>query len=356
MKIERLTFIPHRLKRRFPWQTASYSADMVEAFYVKIETDSGLIGIGAASVMPSSRSDPFEAGLEVIQSATTALFLGKDPLFIEALMLALERSVQGYGRHKVAVELALYDLAGKAHNVPVSTLLGGRTRELIPVLKMLGMGTPEWMAERAGLFVSQGYRYLKVKLGAGLERDRERFSAVRKTVGSDVILTGDFNGAYDAATAIKVIEALAPDGLAMAEQPVPAGDLVGMAAVTQAVRPIVLADQSVRSPKDVFEVARAGAAKAVSIKLLKFGGIRGSLAVAEVCQSAGLTCHVGGTATSRLVEAAQAHFVSATPAIVTPCEIGEFEELDGDPVEGLEVIDGAVRVPTGPGLGVQLKI
>jgi len=65
---------------------------------------------------------------------------------------------------------------------------------------------------------------------------------------------------------------------------------------------------------------------------------------------------VGGMATSCLIDAAQAHFIAATPSVVTPCEIGEFEALEGDWVEGLEVVNGSVRVPTGPGLGVRLTL
>ena len=90
--------------------------------------------------------------------------------------------------------------------------------------------------------------------------------------------------------------------------------------------------------------------------MLKLGGIRKSQAVVKACESMGLACHVGGTGTTRLVEAAQAHFISATPGIIVPCEIGEFEELDGDLVDGFEVVDGAIRVPDGPGLGVGLAI
>jgi L-alanine-DL-glutamate epimerase-like enolase superfamily enzyme len=353
MKIREIVFLPHRLKRKYRWQTASYTADYVELFYVTILTDHGLTGIGAASVMPS-RGDPLQTGIAALKSVVDALFMNRDPLEIDDLMELLDQRVHGFVRHKAGIEIALYDLFGKAQNASVSTLLGGNKRLAIPVLKMLGMGTPEWMAERASQFAKQGYRYLKVKLGAGFANDLDRFVAVRKSVGGRVTLTGDFNGAYDAATAIQVIEKLAADGLAMVEQPVPPSDLAGMAEVRRAVKPLVLADQSVNSPQDVVDVAKMGAAGAVSIKLLKLGGIRKSAAVARACQSHGLSCHVGGTGTSRLVEAAQAHFISATPAVIVPCEIAEFEELDGDLVAGLEVVDGAVRVPSGPGLGVSL--
>jgi L-alanine-DL-glutamate epimerase-like enolase superfamily enzyme len=356
MKIEKLTFIPHRLKRRGRWQTASYTADFVDVFYVKIQTDDGPTGIGAGSVIPNSRSDPFTEGLEAVKAAANSLFVGQDPLQVGVLMTALHRAVPRYVRHKAGIELALYDLMGKAFNVSLSTLLGGTTREVIPVIRMLALGNPEEMAETAVKFIEQGYRHLKVKLGTDPAGDLERFKTLRSAVGPDITLTVDFNGAYDAATAIKAIASLVAHGLAMVEQPVPGTDLKGMAAVTQAVEPIVLADQGVQSAPEVFQVARENVAKAVSIKLLKFGGLRESLAAARVCEAAGLICHVGGTASSGLVDAAQAHFISATPSVVTPSEIGEFEALDGDLVEGLQIVNGHLRVPTGPGLGVSLRV
>ena len=212
------------------------------------------------------------------------------------------------------------------------------------------------MAETASKYISEGYRHLKVKLGTGPDGDLERFKTVRNAVGPDVTLTVDFNGAYDAATAIKVIACLAPEGLGMVEQPVQGGDLAAMAEVKRAVESVILADQGVQTAEDVFQIARDQIADAVSIKLLKFGGLQESIAAARVCAAAGLRCHVGGMATSSLVDAAQVHFVSATGNVVMPAEVAEFTALDGDLVEGLEVIDGAVCVPTGPGLGVRLTM
>ena len=355
MKIASIAFFPHRLKRKYRWQTASYSADAVQVFYVKLQSDSGLTGLGATSVMPKEDAT-FQPGLDALKAATQKLFVGRDGLDCDALMSDLERQVPGYTRHLVAVEMALLDLAAKAVAVSLSTYLGGRHHESIPVLKMLGMASTEFMAQRAAQFVEQGYRFLKIKLGAGAATDLERFKAVREAAGSGVSFTADFNGGYDAPTAIRVIDRLTPDGLTMVEQPVPAEDVAGMAMVNKSVTPLVLADQSVNTPEDVARIAEAKAARAVSIKLLKLGGIRKSRSVVQACQSMGLACHVGGTGTTRLVEAAQAHFISATPGIIVPAEIAEFEELDGDLVDGFEVIGGALRLPGGPGLGVNLTI
>ena len=354
MKIDQLDFIVHRLKRRGRWQTASYTADYVDVFYVKIHTDDGVTGIGAGSVVPNVRGDPFGAGLDAVRAAATELFIGKDPRQIAPLFSALHRAVPGYTRHKAGIELGLFDLLGKAYNVPLSTLLGGGTRQSIPALKMLSMGSAAEMGETAATYIREGYRNLKVKLGTGAADDLERFKAVRSAVGPDVTLTVDFNGAYDAAAATAVIAMLEPLGLALVEQPVKGTDLNGMAEVKRAVRPAVLADQEVQTAADVFQIARDQIADAVSIKLLKFGGLQESVAAARVCAAAGLRCHVGGMATSSLVDAAQVHFISATANVTMPSEVAEFTALDGDLIEGLEFVDGAVRVPTGPGLGVRL--
>jgi L-Ala-D/L-Glu epimerase len=354
IKITEISFLPHTLKRKHRWQTASYSADSVRVFYVQIRSDGGFTGIGAASVMPKD-NPAFAPGIETVRTASN-FFLGRDAGDFESLMRDLEKQVPGFPRHRVALEMALLDLAAKAENKSLSAFLGGRRHETIPVLKMLGMGSTDFMAERASQFVAQGFRYLKIKLGAGLATDMERFEAVKQAAGHGVSFTADFNGAYDAPTAIRVVERLTSEGLTMVEQPVPADDISGMAAVARTVTPLVLADQSVNTPEDVAKIAESGAAKAVSIKLLKLGGIRRSRAVVRACEAAGLLCHVGGTGTTRLVEAAQAHFISATPGILLPAEIAEFEELEGDLVEGLDAVDGAIHVPQGPGLGVSLTL
>jgi L-alanine-DL-glutamate epimerase-like enolase superfamily enzyme len=355
MKIAEITFLPHRLQRKYRWQTASYTADAVQVFFVRLHGENGLTGLGATSVMPKEDAS-FEPGINALKSITQGSFIGRHVHEVDTLMSDLEAHLPGYPRHLVALEMAVLDLAAKTANVSLATFLGGRHRESIPVLKMLGMGSTDFMAGRAAQFAQQGYRFLKIKLGAGPATDLERFKAVKQAVGSDVSFTADFNGAYDAATAIRVIEQLTPDGLTMVEQPVPADDIAGMALVNKSVTPLVLADQSVHTAADVAKIADASAAKAVSIKLLKLGGVRRSRAVVKACEARGLVCHVGGTGTTRLVEAAQAHFISAMPGIIVPSEIAEFEELDGDCVGGFEVVDGVIRVPDGPGLGVSLKV
>jgi L-alanine-DL-glutamate epimerase-like enolase superfamily enzyme len=115
----------------------------------------------------------------------------------------------------------------------------------------------------------------------------------------------------------------------------------------------VMADQVITTPGEALELVRRRAADMLTIKMLN-GGLSAALRMRSICEAASLPYHVGGSATSRVVDAASVHFAAACPASVAWCEIGEFMGLDGDPARGLEVVDGMLRVPEGPGLGVSV--
>src|SRR5512143_1055874 len=129
MKITAIEYIPHRMRRKVRWQTASYSADSLQLFYVKLHTDEDLTGIGAASIMPT-RAAAFEPGIEALRQGTRH-FVGCDPRELDRLMDALDINVPGYRHHKVAVEMALFDLKAKAENISLAQLLGGRRYDTI---------------------------------------------------------------------------------------------------------------------------------------------------------------------------------------------------------------------------------
>src|SRR5687768_10569627 len=101
MKIAGIKFFPHRLKRKYRWQTASYAADAVQVFYVKLQGESGLTGLGATSVMPKEDAT-FQPGIDALKSATQAI-IGCDVADGDSLVIDLERRMPGYPRHLVAV-------------------------------------------------------------------------------------------------------------------------------------------------------------------------------------------------------------------------------------------------------------
>ena len=353
MRITDVVVTPFQMGRRDPtWRTSTYSASVVDGLVVRIDTDEGVSGFGATSAI-RSYGDTTEALAATIREVFAPRIQGKDPFAIEALLADLLDVARDSHHARCAIDLALHDLKGRALEVPVYELLGGAFRTEIRVIRMVGLKEPVAQAKAAAAFVAEGYRALKLKIGSDPDEDVRRVAEVRRAVGDSIVLTVDANGAYDVKTAIRVIKRLEAHGVELAEQPTPYGDMDAMALVSRAVDMPVMADQVVTTPADAVRLVRGQAADMVTIKMLN-GGLSAAVRMRAVCEAAGLPYHVGGSATSRIVDAASVHFAAACPDSVAWCEIGEFMGLDGDPATGLEVVDGMLRVPAGPGLGVSV--
>lgn len=333
------------------WRTSSYGASLVDAFAIEIHTDEGVTGVGGTSIMRIAGETP-EGFVALMNHLIAPFLIGKDPFDIEAIMDELGKVCREPLRAHVGVDLALYDLMGKALNVPVYKLIGGAFRKEVPIIRMVGIKEPAAQAKNAADLVDEGYRYLKLKIGLDPEKDVQRVAAVRKAVGDDVVLTIDANGAYRPSQAIWVLRRLEPLGVVVAEEPTAAWDLDGQARVRGASEIPIMADQSANTMADAINVIKRQSADVLAVKVSKTGGILASKKFLAVAEAANMPCHIGSTATTRLLEAGSMHVAVTMKEIPYGCELGEFEGLEGDPVEGLSVKNGMLRVPEGPGLGV----
>jgi L-alanine-DL-glutamate epimerase-like enolase superfamily enzyme len=141
----------------------------------------------------------------------------------------------------------------------------------------------------------------------------------------------------------------------LCEQPVDADDFEGLALVTRTVPVTVEADEAAGSLREVFELVSRRAVDAVSLKIPKLGGLRNTLAAARLCEAAHIQYRLGAAVGSRLLSAQALHFACAMPGVDYACELGEFDRLLDDPFEGLEVVNGMLTLPSGPGSGVRLQ-
>jgi L-alanine-DL-glutamate epimerase-like enolase superfamily enzyme len=255
---------------------------------------------------------------------------------------------------KFAIEEALLDLQAKRLGTPVFNLMGGLCRTEVPVMRMLGLKSPAETANEAQALVQRGFRYIKLKIGLEERRDIETVRRVREAVGDDVFVSVDANQAYHPMEAVQVLNRMRDCRLGIVEQPVRHDDVRGMAFVRQHVEVPVMADEGVQTAADALRFLETGAMDAVSIKLWKMGGFYKAREIASVCSAANVGVHIGSTAGSQLLEAAQLHFAASIPDLMAGAEIGEFESLSDDPASGLMLTDGALRVPAAPGLGVEI--
>ena len=339
------------LRRAVEWKTARYTKGDIEATVVGITDTAGAVGYGYMPSMSIVGESPLSSE-SLIQALLVPVMKGRSFAGIQPVLHEVEQVLGANFQTKFAIEEALWDLLAKRLQTPLVNLIGGPCRLEVPVMRMLGLKPPQETAAEAKALVEQGYRHVKVKIGLDEKRDLETVRRVRDGIGEDVFLSADANQAYAPMQAVRVLRKLENVSLGLVEQPVRRDDVRGMAFVRQNVSVPIMADEGIETATDALRHIEAGAMDAVSIKLWKMGGLYRGRDIASVCNAANVRVHVGSTAGSQLLEAIQLHFCASLPDLFGGAEIGEFESLTNDPASGLVVENGALRVPSAPGLGV----
>ncbi len=329
-----------------------------ENVLLRLSTDDGLEGLGEAPHMVgvSLKGESPATVLEMLRQRLLPAVFGRSPLDVEAIQQAMEAAVPWNLRAKSAVNLAAFDLAGKALGVPVHALLGGMVRAAVPLSWSVPITDFEAGVREAQEMVARGWRIIKVKLGRPEpDEDVEMVRRIREAVGPGVRLRADANQAYSVKTAIRVARRLERYDVEFFEQPVAWWDLDGMAEVSRATELPIMADESATTVQDALEIARRRAAQILSIYVCSPGGILNSKKVATVAAAAGIAAYVGGALEGPVGAAAGLHFAASTPSVTYGCELGGQFLLKEDVAQTpLVFTDGALQVPTGPGLGVSL--
>ena len=333
----------------------------LEYVIVKIHTDDGITGIGEACTDIGFFGEPIEEVKSALDVHFGPRIIGRDPFDREEILRALD--FRGNNCARSGIDLALHDLMGKALGVPVCTLLGGRSRDRVPVAVEIGGGPPEDMAKLCVECVDNGIRAFKPKIGGIPERDAERLKAIREAVGPSVSIRADANQGFSPKEAIRLCK-LAEKydvGLELLEQPVPYWDLDGMAEVKRSVDTLIEADEAAYTIHDVMNIIRKEAADVINIKIGKAGGLYNAKKIAALAEAAGLKCVLGTAFGLGPKIAAKLHLAASTPIVTDAVEFTEIilhPNLAAEPYGSLFFppldSDGCMPVPTGPGLGIEL--
>jgi len=325
---------------------------------VRLETADGTVGWGEAACLggPTWSEESSESVAATIERYIVPWLVGRDASGIEVLSREMARRVQGNPFARAAVEMALWDLNGRALGVPVHRLLGGRVRDRVPLSWSLAVADAGAEVEEARAKVAGGHRIFKIKTAARpVAEDVERVRRLREAVGPDVSLRVDANQGWDRPTALRAIRALEPYGLDFVEQPVPRWDFEGMAEIGRRVNVPIMADESCFSPQDALQIARLGGVTILGLKVTKSAGIIGTMAISRIAEAAGLGCYVGCMIETSLGTAAYLQVALAAAPVTWGCELFGPLLLKGDVVrEPVRYADGAILAVDGPGLGVEV--
>jgi muconate cycloisomerase len=361
MKITRIETIPIRvpLKAEFAIRSGRGGTHTVSPFLlVKVHTDEGVTGIGEASCTPRWSGEDQFTGAHLIRSYLEPLLQGEDPRQVEQLTQKFRLAFAGNFFTKAAVEMALWDITGKAAGKPVYELLGGRVRDFVTTKWSVSGVEPDKAAEIARWAVAQGFKAMKVKVGIEPESDLARVRAVRAAIGPEIKLGVDANGGWTPENAVKTIERLRECGIYFAEQPIPPEDVAAMAEVRKKIHVPLVADESIYTLQDARMLALLGAADVFSIYVGKAGGIGPAKRITDFAEREGLKCTVGSNLELGVGSAAMIHLAVAARGVTAeeyPCDIiGPFYYEDDIVREPLLVLPGTARPNEKPGLGVEL--
>lgn len=359
------------LRRDHKW--AGLTESIGRYVLVRIEDDAGNIGWGEAPALKDWGGEygryfgESAAIVELVVNRYLApVLIGLPVGNFGSVHQHMARAIKGYPYAKAAIDIACYDLAGRARGMSVHELLGGAVREAIPVTHSIGLMDADAAEREAAQVADEGIRTIKIKVGVEPMRDIEIVRRVRGAVGDQVKLCVDANEGYATpGQAISAIRRMEKFDLLYAEQPV--RGIARMAEVARAVDVPITADESIWNAHDVLEIVERGAAQIISIYVTKPGGLYHALDIAAVAASAGLPCNVNGSGEFGIGNLANVAFAAAVPAVTFSCampisvpaeaQTGQMAGIvyrDDIIASAMTVRDGAIIVPQGPGLGIDV--
>lgn len=353
--IKRIEAIAISLPLIKPMKMAGVEIDSADNLLVKIETDSGHVGWGEAASAPMMTGETMASMAVAVRYMAPAL-VGCALADIGQAGTLMRRAMYGNNAAKAAVEMAWHDALGRAQGKPVYELLGGKRRELVPALWMLGTGDTDADVAEAVQKSAAGFVAFKIKVGVNAPQiDAERTRRICAALGGGKLISADANQGWTVAQAIAYVRAVADTPLDFLEQPVHGEDLIGMAEVAAASRVPIGFDEGAHSVADIARHHETHAARGGSLKAIKLGGLRTVQQAAVLCDTlamkVNLACKV---AESSIGTAAVLHLAAAIPSLDWGVSLTS-QYLAEDIVRApLEFGHGHATIPAGAGLGVEV--
>ena len=353
MRITQIDLARAAMPMKTPFKVAIGTTSVSQSLFVRMHTDAGPVGVGEGNIFTPVTGETADSVWAMAPAAARTL-IGTDPGDIEARARQLRRQFPNNTTLRSALEIALWDILGKAAGLPLFALLGGRRRAVVTD-NTVGLDAPAAMAERALGFKQRGFQAIKVKLGTDLATDLERMRLIRAAVGPDLPLRIDANQGWSRTVARAALGALAACGPELVEQPVARADIEGLAELRRLSPVPIMADESLFDDHDAMRLVAAGACDYFNIKLAKAAGIWTALKINAIGEAAHIPCMVGCMTDAGIAIAAAVHLASARENIV-------FADLDGadmlavDPVAGgfSYGAAGELTPSASPGLGVAI--
>lgn len=352
MKITHCEIWPVTLTLEEPFTIAYSTTESTVNYFVRIDTDAGISGFGCSAYDEEVTGENEHTVGKALRDIAAPLLIGEDPLAYAPLLDRLYAQIPDQPTAMASIDMALFDILGKKAGMPLYRLLGSARRSIKSSIT-IGIQPVPMVVEKAKMWVSRGYRALKVKGGVSIEDDIEKLKKIREVVGGDVQIYFDANQGYSLAEAVRCMGALDAVGAEFIEQPCLKNDLgqfSTLRGMTDTTVP-VMADEAVLGPEHVLDVIAAGGADLYNIKLAKTGGIWRAMRLDAVARASGARTMVGCMDEAGLGIAAALHVALSCPNVKYADLDGHVEFIDDPSYHAVKIIDGYVYPNDAPGLG-----
>ena len=330
------------------------SVSVFDSTVVAVETDEGITGYGEVCPLGPVYLPSYGPGARTGMEHMAPELIGLDPTQLGRINQAMDHSLKGHPYCKSALDMACWDILGKAAGKPVCTLLGGRYDEPIDLYRAISQQSAEQMAEKIAGYRAEGYRKFQLKVGGRPDEDIERIHAASELMKSGDILVADANTGWLMHDAMRVVRAVRDLDVYIEQPCLSYEECLSIRRHTD--HPFIL-DESIY---DVQELLRAHADRAmdvINVKIGKFGGLTRAKLIRDICLDLGIVMTIEDAWGGDIVTAAIAHLAQSIPKefVFTATDFNSYVTVsiaDGAPQRD----NGQMKASDAPGLGITPKL
>lgn len=334
---------------RYNW-AGGKSVAVFDSTVVRLVCDSGLVGHGEVCPLGPVYLPAFAAGVRAALAELAPALIGTDPRSIDAVNDRMDRHLKGQAAAKSALDMACWDILGKACDLPVHQLLGGRFGETVALYRAISQEAPAAMAARVGQYRSEGYRRFQLKVGGEADEDIERIRAAAAQLTPGDVLIADANTGWLPHQARRVIAAVRDLDIYIEQ---PCASYEECLTVRRACRQPFVLDESIVDVESFLRAHRDGAMDAINIKLSKLGGLTRARQLRDLCVRLGIAMTIEDSWGGDITTAAIAALAHSTPQALRFTATDFNSYVTRSIAEGApQRRDGAMAASLQPGLGV----
>ncbi|HSI40159.1 MAG TPA: cis-3-hydroxy-L-proline dehydratase [Xanthobacteraceae bacterium] len=334
---------------RYSWSNGNF-VEVFDSTVVAVETDSGIIGYAECCPLGSAYLPAYAQGVRAGLAEIGPKLIGRDPTDLNGLNRHMDAVLRGHPYVKAPIDIACWDILGKATGLPVHTLLGGAAQEKVALYRAISQEAPEAMARKIAGYRTEGYTKFQLKVGGDADMDIARIRETRAILGDRDILVADANTGWTRAEAARIAAAVA-DVDVYIEQPCPTYEEC-LSVRRRTARPFIL-DEVIDGVGTLMKALADDAMDIVNLKISKVGGLTKARLMRDICVASGTPMTIEDTWGGDIVTATIAHLARSTP------EEFCFSATDFNSYGTVDIATGAPRRVDGymtasdlPGLGI----